>query len=214
MKRLPPYRRSGRYCARLGSLLTIGVGAFLIGAALLPADARAGGPEQFVLEFNQRLSSQLGPMDLDEAERQRRFAALLDTEVDLGAASALVLGSRWTSASMQDRAQFRVAFRDYLIRNFAARIHGTGEHPLQITGLVPDGSSVTVSSEIAGIHAAALSVEWRLVRNGDDLWRLSNVTVAGLSMAAVMRAQFDAASDQDDTGLTPLVRLLRDQKRS
>jgi phospholipid transport system substrate-binding protein len=212
---LPPNDRGGRYRARrLGSLLTIGINAFLVGAfLLLAAPAHAGSVEQFVLDFNQRLSSELGPTDLSEADRRTRFAALLDEYLDLNAASALMLGPRWGKASAEERAQFCAAFRDYLIHNFASRIHGAGARRLQITGVVLDGPNATVSSEFSTDHIGALSVDWRLAMGGDATWRLSNVTVAGLSMAAVMRAQFDAVPDQNGAGLPPLVSLLREQQR-
>jgi ABC-type transporter MlaC component len=213
--RLPSNDRSGRHGAwRLGSLLTIGINAFLVGALLvLSSPARGGSVEQFVLDFNQRLTSELGPTDLSESDRQTRFAALLDEYLDLNAASALMLGPRWVKAAPQDRAQFCAAFRDYLIHNFSARIHGAGGRSLKITGLVWDGPNVTVSSEFSTDHIGVLSVDWRLAMGSDAAWRLSNVTVAGLSMAAVMRAQFDAVPDQSGAGLTPLVSLLREQQR-
>jgi len=201
-----------RHRAKLGWLLSIGAATLLIGVGLLPAGAHAGSPEQFVIAFNQRLSTELGPTDLGEAERRTRFAALLDGYVDLSAASALMLGSRWIDASAQDRAQFCAAFRDYLVRTFAVRLHGAGERPLEITGSMPDGPSVIVRSEISSTHAT-LAVDWRLTGDGDAHWRLSNVTVAGLSMAAVMQAQFDTVPTSG-TGLAPLIGLLRDQKRS
>jgi ABC-type transporter MlaC component len=206
-------RHASRRRAQLGRLLSIGAAALLIGAGLLPAGAHADSPEQFVIAFSRLLSTELRPTDLGEAERRARFAALLDGYVDLAAASALMLGSRWTDASAQDQAQFCTAFRDYLVRNFAARLHGAGERPLEITGSMPDGPSVIVRSVIRGTHAD-LIVEWRLTRDGTAPWRLSNVTVAGLSMAAVLRAQFDTVPTPSGTGLAPLVGLLRDQKRS
>jgi phospholipid transport system substrate-binding protein len=212
--RLLPYDGSASRRARQPGLRwSVGVGALLLGTILqFPSTALASSVEQFVVDFNQRLSSELGRTDLSDTERQRRFAVLLDVYVDLDAASALVLGARWEKASPQDRAQFCDAFRDYLVRNFAARVHGIGERSLHITGLVWDGPNVTVASELSSNHTDPLAVEWRLAMGGDAGWRLSNVTVAGLSMAAIMRAQFDAVPDQGGTGLTPVVGLLRNQQ--
>jgi ABC-type transporter MlaC component len=193
----------------------LGLNVLLLGAlVLLPSAAFAGGAEQFVLDFNQHLSSELGPTGLSDDDRRARFASLLDNDVDLDTSSALMLGDRWTKASAQDRAAFHDALRDYLIRNFATRIRGIGERRLTITGLAWDGRTATVSSELSAGQTGPLALEWHVSLDADTAWRLTNVAVAGLSMAAVMRSQFEAVPDQDGAGLIPLISLLRNQQRS
>lgn len=209
---IPHHGPARRRDHRSGLRWAVGINALLLGTILLfPSVARAGSVEHFIQDFNQRLSSELGRTDLSDGERRLRFAQLLDNYVDLGAASAMMLGPRWTKASAQDQAEFCAALRDYLIGSFAARVHGFGERSLRVTELLWDGPAVTVVSEMSSDHAVSLVLEWRVMRGGPVGWRLSNVTIAGMSMAAIMRAQFSAAQDSDGPGLAPLVNLLRNR---
>jgi len=203
--------RSRSYRARFRWAL--GVNLVLIGGLLvLPTPGRAGSPERFVEDFNLRLSSEFGRPDLGAAERRIRFARLLDSAVDLSAAGALMLGSRWTEASSEDRARFCAAFRAYLIGNIAARFHGTGEREIRVTAIEDDGTMMTVVTQLSGPFGEAASVEWRLVPDGSDDWRLANLTIAGMSMAAIMRSQFNAVLNQGGPGLDPVIALLLDRQ--
>lgn len=206
---MPHDRATRRRRHRSGLRWTIGVNALLLGTVpLFPSAAPAGSIERFIQDFNRRLSSELGRLDPSDGERRLRFAQLLDEHVDLGAASALMLGPRWTRASAEDQARFRAALRDYLVGSFAARVHGFGQRRLRITELLWDGPVVTVVSELSSDHAVSIPLEWQITRGGPVGWRLFNVTVAGMSMAAIMRAQFSAAGESDGPGLAPLVNLL------
>lgn len=209
---VPRHGAARRRAHRSGLRWAAGINALLLGTILLfPSAALAGSVEHFIQDFNQRLSSELGRTDLSDDERRLRFAQLLDDYVDLGAASAMMLGPRWAKASAQDQAQFCAALRDYLVGNFAARVHGFGERSLRVTELLWNGPIVTVVSELSSDHAVPLVLEWRVTRGGPAGWRLSNITVAGMSMAAIMRAQFSAVQDSDGPGLAPLAGLLRNR---
>ena len=210
---LPHADAAPRRDRRIGLRWAVGINALLLGTILLfPSAGLAGSVEHFIQDFNQHLSSELGRTDLSETERKARFARLLDEYVDLGAAGALILGPRWAKASAQDQAQFCTAFRDYLVDNFAVRVRGFGERRLRITDLMWDGPSVTVMSELSTDHGEPLVLAWRVATGGSAGWRLSNVTVAGISMAAIMRAQFTAALDDGGRGLAPFVSLLRSRQ--
>ncbi|MDB5359576.1 MAG: MlaC protein [Rhodospirillales bacterium] len=202
---MPHDRATRRRLHRSGLRWTIGVNALLLGTVLLfPSAALAGSVERFIQDFNRRLSSELGRLDLSDGERRLRFAHLLDDYVDLGAASALMLGPRWARASAQDQARFCAALRDYLVDGFAARVHGFGHRRLRITELLWDGPVVTVVSELSSDYAVTIMLEWQITRGGPVGWRLFNVTVAGMNMAAIMRAQLSAAELLGKDARSPL----------
>lgn len=198
---------------RMAQRIIGGVIGFLIIVMVdTPGVAQIVDPAEFVQDLGRRVSAQFGQDSLDQPERQRRFAALLDDLVDLDAVSALVLEGRWKQASLTERREFVHEFRGYLIHNFAGRLHGFGDRGLAVIDFEQDGDTVVLRTEIAK-EGKALPVEWRLIKDRSS-WRLCDLTLDHFSLAAILRVQFSDVLNRPDGGFAALLLLLREKSAS
>ena len=195
---------------KLIARVVIGVLGFLVLLLVeTPCAAHAADPADFVRDLGREVSVQFGEGSLDQSERQRRFAALLDDVVDFDAIGALVLGARWGQASPTERSDFIREFRAYLVHNFAGRLHGFADHRLTVIDMTEDGDAVILRTEI-GDEGKALPVEWRLTKR-DGGWRLCDLALDHFSLAAILRAQFSDILDRPGGGFAALLLLLHEK---
>ena len=175
-----------------------------------PALSQTSDPAQFVIAFNREVSAQLRSTAIDPAERKRRFATLVDEGLDLDVIGSNLLGWRWMQAAPADRLAFRREFRRYLIHRFAASVTGLDAGRIMVTGVVGGGNDALVVTEFTGEDGGRVTLSWRVVR-GAAGWRLSDIIVNNVSLAAIMRSQFDAALQNAQPGIGPLLLLLHEK---
>ena len=199
-----PHRASG------GPALRQSLRAFLmLCAGAAPFPAHASGPAQWVLDFNRRLAARLGSAELAASVRAERFAAILDLDVDADAFGRSTLEWRWRAATIEERRVFRRGLRGFLVHGLAGRLVGFGQRQIIVVAVRVENDASTVVTEVPGESGtASLHVAWRLTPWKDN-WRLSDVVVEDVSLASVLRAQFEAVLEGTDAGLAPVLAMLR-----
>ena len=156
------------------------------------AAANADGPEGFVQNFTVEALDAAKSGGGDRAAGQAAFGALIADGFDLTQISDFVLGRYWQAASAAERAAFRSAFRDYLTLTYAGRVGSTPEARVSVVGSrQASASDWLVSSAVEGVGAQPYAVDW-LVRHDGSRWRVLDLRVDGISMAATYRDQFVA----------------------
>jgi phospholipid transport system substrate-binding protein len=202
-------RRPGTCRRRLS--LRIGL-VTLVSMLALTASAvgQTQDPVQFLFAFNHDVSTQLDPTSLDPGERKRRFAALVSEGLDLDVIGQCPLGRRWTGATLADRQTFRREFRDYLVQSFAMKVKGVDDGRMTVTKVIHEGNTVLILTEVVTEHANREAFAWRVVHTTAG-WRLCDVIVNNVSIAAIMRSQFDSLLQDDQSDIRPLLRLLHER---
>ncbi len=178
-------------------------------AAAAPFPAHASSAAQWVIDFNDRVSAQLGSTAIAPGPRAARLAALLAADLDAEALGRLTLGRHWLGASPDERGHFVAALRAFLVRGLAGRLRGFGPRPIVVVTVRIESGSSTVVTECPGEGGGASShVDWRVTPHGQG-WRLSDVVVEDVSLAAVLATQFQAALEGTRDGLEPVLAMLR-----
>ena len=165
---------------------------------------------QFVVTLNDEVFSQMGSDAVDQTERKRRFAMLIDKYLDLDAIGKLQLGWRWSKATEEDRMEFSREFRAYLVQAFAARVHAVRDDHMTLIGVFGTGEAVIVSTLVSTRERTAVPVGWRLVKTPIG-WRLCDLIVNELSFDSMFRSQFDSVLKPSQADLQPLNRLLHEK---
>ncbi|HVT34575.1 MAG TPA: ABC transporter substrate-binding protein [Nevskiaceae bacterium] len=153
-------------------------------------------PDQAIRDTNTQFLAQID-QHRDEFRRDRaRFDRMVDQVVvprfDIPYIGRLVLGREWKSASDAQRSRFLAAFKNSLVHEYAHALLDYGDglqeqwHPLQAA---PGAGDVTVHMDLSSPQAAPLQVGFAAHRVNDD-WKVYDVTVNGISLAASFRAQF------------------------
>jgi phospholipid transport system substrate-binding protein len=137
-----------------------------------------------------------------EADKRKLFAMVDRVAVplfDFERISKLVLAKYWKKASTGQRQAFSDEFRKLLIGTYAtALFQYTGNETVVFTG-----SKITerkgrkfavVSSEVSlGNGGPPIPVDYSMLLNGDDQWKIYNLTIDGLNMITSYRSTYGSA---------------------
>jgi phospholipid transport system substrate-binding protein len=188
----------------LTTACALAIGAF---APALPA-AATSGPADFVRQLGNRA---LGVIRSDLPPEQKRayFRQLLEEDFDVPAIARFVLGPRWRMASDEQRREFSRLLQDYLLVVYSERFGQYAGERLRVTASRAGPDGAIVKSEIIRPRGGPpIALDWRL-RVRDGLYRIEDVMIDGVSMAASQRAEFADAIERDGGRIGGLLALMR-----
>ena len=192
------------------SLLTA---AFVLISAVLssaiPA-AAAADPTALISNLGTRALEVLGK-NATPSQRADRFRALLREDFDVPGIARFVLGRYWNIATEQQRAEFVKLFEDYIALAYSTRLAEYTGETFKVVGSRPDADGAIVTSQIlrpAG--AAPVKLDWR-VTGRDGAYKISDVSVDGISMAVTQRSEFASVIQHNGGQVQGLLTMLRDK---
>ena len=184
----------------------------MIAGALAPAipAAAAADPTAVISNLGSRALEVLGK-NAPQSQRVARFRELLREDFDVPEISRFVLGRYWNVATEEQRAEFVKLFAEYIALAYSTRLAEYSGETFKVTGSRPDADGAIVSSQIlrpAG--AAPVKVDWRLIgRNG--AYKISDVSVDGISMAVTQRSEFASVIQHNGGQVQGLITMLREK---
>ncbi len=124
---------------------------------------------------------------------------ILVPQVDLIGMSRSVLGRDvWTKATPAQQQRFEQQFKNLLIHTYASALANYNNQTVQflpIRGGLGNQTRVQVNSQILQQNGPAISVSYRLIKQG-DAWKVYDFSVDGISMLESFRSQFAAELNQ------------------
>ena len=192
--------------AFLTATLILAAGAF---APATPA-AAAADPAALISQLGNRALEVLG-QGSTPSQRVARFRELLREDFDVPGIARFVLGRYWNIATEQQRAEYVKLFEDYVALAYSTRLAEYTGETFKVTGSRPEGDGAIVSSQIVRPGGAApVKVDWRLTgRNG--VYKISDVSVDGISMAVTQRSEFASVIQHNGGQVQGLIAMLREK---
>ena len=192
------------------SLLTA---AFVLISAVLssaiPA-AAAADPTALISNLGTRALEVLGK-NTTPSQRVDRFRQLLREDFDVPGIARFVLGRYWNIATEQQRAEFVKLFEDYIALAYSTRLAEYTGETFKVVGSRPDADGAIVTSQIVRpAGAAPVKVDWRLTGR-DGVYKISDVSVDGISMAVTQRSEFASVIQHNGGQVQGLLTMLRDK---
>jgi phospholipid transport system substrate-binding protein len=184
----------------------------MLAGALAPAipAAAAADPTAVISNLGSRALEVLGK-NAPQSQRVARFRELLREDFDVPEISRFVLGRYWNVATEEQRAEFVKLFEEYIALAYSTRLAEYTGETFKVTGSRPEADGAIVSSQIlrpAG--AAPVKVDWRLIgRNG--AYKISDVSVDGISMAVTQRSEFASVIQHSGGQVQGLITMLREK---
>jgi phospholipid transport system substrate-binding protein len=184
----------------------------MLAGALAPAipAAAAADPAAVISNLGSRALEVLGK-NAPQSQRVARFRELLREDFDVPEIARFVLGRYWNVATEEQRAEFVKLFEEYIALAYSTRLAEYTGETFKVTGSRPDPEGAVVSSQIlrpAG--AAPVKVDWRLTgRNG--VYKISDVSVDGISMAVTQRSEFASVIQHNGGQVQGLITMLREK---
>jgi phospholipid transport system substrate-binding protein len=175
----------------------------LIAGALPPGlPAKAGmDPAVFINNLSNRL--QAVTSNTSPEQKLAGFHELFRAEFDVPGLGRFVLGRFWRIFTPSEQQEFLGLFENYVVLSYSERLleyagNGGG---LRVTGSRPDPDGAIVSSEITRGSGQLqtvqpIKVDWRL-SGRDGMYKISDVIIDGLSMAANGRSQLEGVVERN-----------------
>jgi phospholipid transport system substrate-binding protein len=102
---------------------------------------------------------------------------------------------------------------DHLVRFYGQRFAQYNGESLRVIGSRPEPGGAVVASEIIRPQGPPIRVDWRLNAR-DGLYKISDVSVDGVSMVLTQRAEFAALIERHGGQLAGLLATMREDGRA
>lgn len=167
--------------------------ALLVAVSLQPR-AWAGEPaEQLFAGIDRVLQVLDDPAMKPEAKAAERRAAIRRIASDIfniEEISRRTLGRHWQALTAAEREEFVQAFGDLLKRSYFMKIDGQSVEKIALVGEAIDDDQAIVRTTIKTRQGTEIPVDYHMTRSGDR-WRAYDVAIAGVSLVANYRSQFE-----------------------
>jgi phospholipid transport system substrate-binding protein len=193
---------------------TVLAGFILItGALAAPAILAAADPAAIINELGNRALEVLGK-NATPAQRVARFHELFREDFDVAGIARFVLGRYWKTATPEQQEEFVKLFEDYIALVYSNQLAAYSGETLRVTGSRTNAEEAVVASEIIRPSGAPpVKVDWHLTdRNGS--YKISDVTVDGISMAVTQRSEFASVIQRNGGQVANLIAQLREKTAS
>lgn len=135
--------------------------------------------------------------------------------IDLNVMSRAVVGNHyWQPATSSQQEEFKLQFSRFVTRTYSSAFENyNGEKVLfyPVRGGSANQTQVQVHSKILRSNRADIAMTYRLYRDGES-WKVSDISVEGVSMVQSYRSQFAGVLAQK--GFTGLIQDLKTRNRN
>lgn len=185
------------------------LGALVVLVLVYTAPAQAANSADFVKNMGDKAFASLSEAGLTPDERTARFRALLNEAFDLPRIARFTLGRYWRTASDEEKAEFVALFEKFVIQSYSNRFQDMSGQKLKVVGEREiSASQALVLSEIEIPGKPPVKINWR-VRSKDDMKKIVDVMVEGISMSVTQRDEFAAVIRQTGGKVGGLIKALR-----
>ena len=184
-------------------------GAFVLFVLVHTTPVSAANPAGFVKDMGDKAFASLSEAGLSDEERAARFRGLLNDAFDLPRIARFTLGRYWRTATDDEKKEFVELFEKFVIQAYTARfqdLSGKKLHVIQAREV--SASQALVLSEILIPGKPAVKINWR-VRSKDEVHKIVDVMVEGISMSVTQRDEFAAVIRQTGGRVGGLIKALR-----
>jgi len=175
--------------------LAVAAALMTVGILAAPHSVPAGEPGDQLNDGIQRVFANLRDPELREPSKdtERRLAVrrIVDEIFDFEETARRALGRHWQVRSTDEQQQFVHLFTALIDRAYLRRVDRYDGEQVVILSDAIDGNQAVVETRIVTRDKSEIPVEYLMHRTGTDRWRVWDVKIAGMSLVASYRAQFN-----------------------
>ncbi len=188
--------------------------ALIIAVAPARADDHLVASSDFIRALTDRAISKLTAEGQTTEMRREQFRDLFREGFAINGIARFVLGRYWRRASEAHRTEYMALFEDVIVNTWADRFSEYSGQKFQVNNAV-NAPSAHQSERVAIVRTVffldaqtPVSVDWRVASRG-DIYKITDVSVEGISMANTQRAEFASVIRSNGGELPPLLEILR-----
>ena len=170
----------------------------------------------FVKNLGDHAIRVLTVQDISEAEREDRFRNLLREGFDVRRIGRFVLGRYARGVKQESIDEYHGLFEDLIVATYAARFAEYSGQQFVIKRIAKPrkrGDSIVMSKIKPRDGGPSIRVDWQ-VHSDNDLYKIVDVRVEGVSMSVTQREEFTAVIRKNGGKVDALITILRKKTQS
>ena len=184
-------------------------------AGLIPCMARAAdapkkepSPVELIDGLSQQVITLLADKTMPAKDKRQKIQDIAYANIDFPTLSQLTLGAQWHGLSEVQRADFMKEYRTHLANTYRSMIDNYNNEQVKTLGdrEEPRGDRTVITKVTDPKTNDEFKVDYR-VRHKPEGWKIIDITIEGVSLAANFRAQF--AEIMNNGGFEQLMKMLR-----
>jgi len=193
------------------------VSALLAALVTPPALAEETAPDVLVKGISEEVIAAIRQDKDIQTGDPRKIAELVEAKIlphfDFRHTTRIAMGVNWRRATPEQQEQLTREFRALLVRTYSGALAGYSDQVIEFRPLraQPGDTEVTVRSQVRRSGAEPIGIEYDLEKTG-PAWKVFDIRVAGISLAATYRSAF--AEEVRNHGIGGLISLLSSKNRA
>lgn len=170
----------------------------------------ADSPSAIVQHTGDAVAAVLADKSLTAEQKRRKVEEIVYARFDFHTLSRLVLARNWKELTPAQQAEFVEEFKKHLSMTYGKNVETYNGERAVVTGdRVEARDDWTVKTKVVRPSAEDVLVDYRLRKGTDGEWRVIDVIIEGVSLAANFRSQFQGIITR--SGTAKLIELLREK---
>lgn len=176
------------------------VGCCLVGVAIsLTSLANVVvAPDELIRETTQLVLAEIKNEKSELKQDSDKLFAFVDKTVlphfDFERMSKWVLGKYWRKFSDEQQVRFVAEFRYLLVKTYGLALleYNDQQVTVQPASIDAEGGTSSVKTEIIQSGAPPVAIDYRLYQDGNQAWKVYDITIEGISLVANYRSSFSS----------------------
>jgi len=191
--------------------------ALLISVSPARADEHLAASSEFIQTLADRAIATLTAEGQTTEVRRDQFRTLFREGFAINGIARFVLGRYWRRASEDDRTEYLALFEDVIVTTWADRFSEYSGEKFTVQDAV-DAPSAHQAERVAIVRSqfftdpqTPVRIDWRVASRG-DIYKITDVSVEGISMANTQRDEFASVIRSNSGELSALLDVLRKKR--
>ena len=149
--------------------------------------------------------------------RRQQFRGLFREGFAINGIARFVLGRYWRRASEADRTEYLALYEDVIVNTWADRFSEYSGEKFNVQDAI-DAPSAHQAERVAIVRSVfftdpqtPIRIDWRVASRG-DIYKITDVSVEGISMANTQRDEFSSVIRSNRGQLSALLEILRKKR--
>ena len=153
--------------------------------------------------------------NISQADKDKRFAKLFNSALDIQFIGQFVLGRYWRTATPEQRQEFIDAYRELNVQTWSKRFDEFKGRNFIFKGTDASNSAnqIFVNSTVPMEQGEPAKVVWRVKQTGNE-FKIVDIIIENVSLAITARNEYTAFIKQSPDGVAGLIKNLQEKTKA
>ena len=162
----------------------------------------------FIENLGEQVINEVANSNISDIQREKNFSKLYSKAFDNNYISKFVLGRYWSKIDIKTQQEFTKFFQAYLVKVYAPKFKGwKGE--FKTTNSKFSNNMYVVNMNLVSENISSLSLDWRLYVSKNNIFKILDVNIDGVSMLVTQRAEFASVIKNHPKGVLGLIEQMK-----